>query len=69
MAGQPWDSDPFQLKEEDGRLIARGSADMKGFLACTLEALGRINAADLIRRWCSSGPTTKRWAAWAPHAW
>jgi acetylornithine deacetylase len=49
VAGQPWDSDPFQLKEEDGRLIARGSADMKGFLACTLEALGRINAADLTR--------------------
>ena len=47
VEGQPWDSDPFQLREEDGRLIARGSADMKGFLACTLEAIDRINATDL----------------------
>src|SRR5206468_1700758 len=38
--GQPWDSDPFRLTERPGdggeRLYARGSADMKGFIALAL---------------------------------
>lgn len=34
--GQPWTSDPFRLVERGGRLYARGSADMKGFLAVAL---------------------------------
>lgn len=43
VEGQPWDSDPFRLTErtgqaagDDGRLQARGSADMKGFIALAL---------------------------------
>jgi acetylornithine deacetylase len=36
VAGQEWDSDPFQLTERDSRLFARGSADMKGFIALVL---------------------------------
>jgi acetylornithine deacetylase len=36
VAGQAWDSDPFRLSERDGRLYARGSADMKGFIALVL---------------------------------
>ena len=36
VAGQDWHSDPFRLRERDGRLHARGSADMKGFLALVL---------------------------------
>lgn len=34
--GQAWDSDPFQLTERDGKLYARGSCDMKGFIAAAL---------------------------------
>ena len=34
--GQDWTSDPFTLAERDGRLYARGSCDMKGFIACAL---------------------------------
>lgn len=37
---QPWDTNPFELVEKpDGNLYARGSCDMKGFLACCLSAL------------------------------
>jgi acetylornithine deacetylase len=36
--GQTWSSSPFQLKQRGEQLYARGSADMKGFLACTLRA-------------------------------
>lgn len=45
VAGQPWDSDPFTLTERDGKLYGRGTADMKGFLACVLAAV-----PDLKRR-------------------
>jgi acetylornithine deacetylase len=37
--GQAWDSDPFTVREADGRLYGRGTCDMKGFLACILAAV------------------------------
>lgn len=40
-----WDGDPFTLAERDGRLYGRGTADMKGFLACVLASV-----PDLKRR-------------------
>ena len=34
--GQDWASDPFKLEPRDGKLYARGSADMKSFIAVML---------------------------------
>ncbi len=48
VEGQDWKTDPFKLIDgKDGKLYARGSCDMKGFLACCLAALPEMVAADL----------------------
>jgi acetylornithine deacetylase len=38
VEGQAWSSDPFRLNRHDGNLYGRGTADMKGFIACCLAA-------------------------------
>lgn len=40
--GQNWDSDPFEVREDEGRLYGRGVADMKGFIAVALSTLPRF---------------------------
>lgn len=43
--GQNWDTDPFVATERDGKLFARGSADMKGFIGIVLAQAPRFVAA------------------------
>jgi acetylornithine deacetylase len=50
VEGQPWTRDPFRLAVQDGRAYGRGTADMKGFLAAVLAALGRDGLAPRLRR-------------------
>jgi acetylornithine deacetylase len=43
--GQDWDTDPFTTVERDGKLYARGSADMKGFIGIMLAQAPKFAAA------------------------
>jgi acetylornithine deacetylase len=47
--GQAWTSDPFALRHHDGKLFARGSCDMKGFIAACLAAVPDFQALRLVR--------------------
>lgn len=46
-AGEGWSSDPFALREADGRLYGRGACDCKGPLTAMLEAV-RLMAAERV---------------------
>jgi acetylornithine deacetylase len=46
--GQPWETDPWTLTEKpDGNLYARGTCDMKGFIAATLSHVPAFQKAEL----------------------
>jgi acetylornithine deacetylase len=47
--GQSWSSDPFSLRRDNGRLYARGAADMKGFVAACLAAVPELRTRPLAR--------------------
>jgi acetylornithine deacetylase len=42
-----WESDPFSLAERNGSYFARGSSDMKGFLALAMNAAAALDSASL----------------------
>jgi succinyl-diaminopimelate desuccinylase len=42
-AGEGWSSDPFTLRERDGKLFGRGACDAKGPLAAMIEAMRLLN--------------------------
>ncbi len=48
-AGQAWTVPPFALTERDGLLYGRGTADMKGFVACAVNAMLRASGRPLRR--------------------
>jgi len=39
VEGQNWSKDPFDMWEDNDALFGRGTADMKGFIACVLAAI------------------------------
>ena len=47
--GQNWSGDPFKLRQLDNRLVARGSCDMKGFIASTMTTLSTVPLEKLKR--------------------
>lgn len=47
--GQQWDTPPFEVTQKENRLYGRGTADMKGFLACCLAMAPRWAAMSLKR--------------------
>jgi len=48
VEGQYWASDPFVLNHNEEKLFGRGSADMKGFIACVLDRVPKMVKADLL---------------------
>jgi acetylornithine deacetylase len=47
VEGQEWHSDPFRLTAKNDTWVARGAADMKGFIACVLESAERFARSKL----------------------
>jgi len=46
---QPWSSDPFALRIDDGRLFGRGTCDMKGFIAACIAMAPEFAVRQLTR--------------------
>ena len=49
VVGQAWDTDPFTVVEQDGKLFGRGTCDMKGFDALALSAVPKALKAGIKR--------------------
>mgnify|MGYP003313379662 CR=1 FL=1 len=45
--GQSWSKNPFKISIEEGLLFGRGTADMKGFIACVLSRVPDLVAKAL----------------------
>ena len=49
VAGQDWKTPPFEMTRRNGYLFGRGTADMKGFIACALAAVPDFVSSELER--------------------
>ncbi len=49
VTDQDWSSDPFAMRQDDGRLYGRGSCDMKGFIAAAVVMAEAYSQRDLYR--------------------
>ena len=49
VIGQTWSADPFAMRRDGGRLVGRGTVDMKGFWACAMASVPGLLAKDLKR--------------------
>ncbi len=47
VTGQNWMRPPFEMSEGQGKCFGRGTADMKGFLACALTAAQKAGGMEL----------------------
>lgn len=47
VVGQNWSADPFVMLRRNGNLYGRGTADMKGFIACCLAMAARVDQSKL----------------------
>lgn len=47
VAGQDWRHPPFALTRVHDKVFGRGSTDMKGFIACVMQACARLDAERL----------------------
>jgi acetylornithine deacetylase len=45
--GQDWTGDPFKMRRQNGKLIGRGTADMKGFVAVAIAWAEEMRKRDL----------------------
>ena len=50
VEGQNWSGDPFRLRRAGDRVFGRGTADMKGFLACMLAAAEATGRGEGLKR-------------------
>ena len=47
--GQPWDTDPWEVVQKDGKYYGRGTCDMKGFDALAIWALVEAHYGEVTR--------------------
>lgn len=49
VENQNWHTDPWELTEKQGRYIGRGTADMKGYLACMMSLAQELIGQELVK--------------------
>ena len=47
--GQTWSTNPFKVKEKDGKIFGRGTCDMKGFIAICLALVPEMLGAKITK--------------------